>query len=102
MFRKTANAIAAAYVPLDLAEATAAHDERLEMELLHRVAHLLPRVTLVHLDHHAQLFVEHCSTNGISITIYMQLASNSKRTARTMMDKWRAIRSAPLSAGPRR
>jgi hypothetical protein len=46
-------------VPLDLAEATAAHDERLHLELLHRVAHLLPRITPVHLDHHAHLLVEH-------------------------------------------
>ena len=42
-------------IPLDLAEATAAHDERLEIELPHRLAHLLPGVTPVHLHHHAQL-----------------------------------------------
>lgn len=104
LFRKTANAIAAACVPLDLAEATAAHDERLEMELLHRVAHLLPRVTPVHLDHHAQLFVQHGACVQPKRYHYDAacLASNSKRTARTTMDRWRAIRSAPLSAGPRR
>jgi hypothetical protein len=40
------------------------------MELLHRVAHLLPRVTPVHLDHHAQLFVQHgCMRTAQTVSV---------------------------------
>lgn len=94
-FRKAANAVAAACVPLDLAEATAAHDERLEMELLHRVAHLLSRVTPVHLDHHAQLLDRSCTKRyqyhhlDAAICIVEQHACKRRDTP-------------PLSAGPRR